>query len=154
MDTTETMCAVRTPDQERQAVIAEARTWLGTPWHHEARVKGAGVDCAMLLAEVYERAGIIEHVEVGHYPMDWHLHRDIERIVEIVEQYAHPTTDPHAGDVVLFKFGRTFSHGGILVGENSEIIHAVRNVGVILDEWQRVDALSQREMVFYTTWGK
>jgi hypothetical protein len=27
---------------ERRAVIAEAMTWKGTPWHHRARIKGAG----------------------------------------------------------------------------------------------------------------
>jgi cell wall-associated NlpC family hydrolase len=29
----------------REAVIAEARTWLGTPWHHQASLKGVGCDC-------------------------------------------------------------------------------------------------------------
>jgi len=31
-----------------QSLIDEARTWLGTPYHHQPRVKGVGVDCAML----------------------------------------------------------------------------------------------------------
>jgi cell wall-associated NlpC family hydrolase len=31
----------------RAAVVAEARSWLGTPFHHQGRVKAAGVDCAM-----------------------------------------------------------------------------------------------------------
>ena len=25
--------------------VAEAMTWLGTPHHHQGRVKGVGVDC-------------------------------------------------------------------------------------------------------------
>jgi hypothetical protein len=29
----------------RDAVIAEARSWLGTPWHHQASLKGVGCDC-------------------------------------------------------------------------------------------------------------
>jgi len=57
----------------RQAVIAEAVTWIGTPFHHAARVKGAGVDCLMLLAEVYERAGAAPHIEPPFYVPDWHM---------------------------------------------------------------------------------
>lgn len=33
--------------------VAEAITWLGTPYHHQGRVKGVGVDCGTLLCEVY-----------------------------------------------------------------------------------------------------
>ena len=57
----------------RQAVIAAAVTWIGTPFHHAARVKGAGVDCLMLLAEVYERAGVAPRVEPPFYVPDWHM---------------------------------------------------------------------------------
>jgi hypothetical protein len=70
---------------ERQAVVAEARAWLGTPWHHEARVKGAGVDCGQFLAAVFEACGLVEHVEVEPYPQDWALHRGEERFLKTVE---------------------------------------------------------------------
>lgn len=35
--------------------VAEALTWLGTPYHQQGRVKGVGVDCGTLLCEVYEK---------------------------------------------------------------------------------------------------
>src|SRR3954454_10152249 len=58
----------------RAAVVTEAETWIGTPFHHAARVKGAGVDCLMLLAEVYERAGITAgRINPPFYVPDWHL---------------------------------------------------------------------------------
>ena len=60
-------------DTERAAVVAEARQWLRTPYHHMGRVRGAGVDCATLLAEVYARAGMVEPVAIEFYPPDWHL---------------------------------------------------------------------------------
>jgi cell wall-associated NlpC family hydrolase len=66
----------------RRAVVAEAASWLRTPYHHMGRVKGGGVDCLMLLAEVYEAAGVIPHVEIPFYPPDWHLHRGVERYLE------------------------------------------------------------------------
>jgi hypothetical protein len=51
---------------------------MGTPYHHHARIKGVGVDCAQLLCGVYEAAGLVPHIETGHYPHDWHLHRGEE----------------------------------------------------------------------------
>ncbi len=67
---------------QRSVVIAEAETWLRTPYHHMGRVKGGGSDCLMLLAEVYEAAGVIPHIDVPFYPPDWNLHRDAERYLE------------------------------------------------------------------------
>ena len=64
---------------ERERVVAEAETWLRTPYHHMGRIKGGGTDCLMLLAEVYEASGVIPHVDVPFYPPDWNLHRDAER---------------------------------------------------------------------------
>jgi cell wall-associated NlpC family hydrolase len=69
-------------------VVAEARTWIGTKYHHMARVKGAGTDCLMLLAEVYEACGIIPHLDVPFYPADWNLHRNAELYLAGVMQHA------------------------------------------------------------------
>ena len=76
------------PDPRRLAVTEEAVGWLRTPYHHMARVKGVGADCLTLLAEVYEKAGVIPHVEIPFYPPDWNLHRDAERYLEGVMRYA------------------------------------------------------------------
>jgi cell wall-associated NlpC family hydrolase len=45
---------------QRAAVVAEAKTWIGTPYHHAADVKGHGVDCAMLLVRIYGDLGLVE----------------------------------------------------------------------------------------------
>lgn len=50
---------------QRAVVTAEAATWLRTPYHHMGRVKGGGTDCRMLLAGLYEAAGVIPHIEVA-----------------------------------------------------------------------------------------
>jgi cell wall-associated NlpC family hydrolase len=55
---------------QRQRVVTEAETWLRTPYHHMGRIKGGGTDCLMLLAEVYEAAGVIRHLDVPFYPPD------------------------------------------------------------------------------------
>lgn len=98
----------------RNSVLTEAQTWLGTKWHHQARIKGVGVDCAMYLCAVYEAVGLTPHIDPRPYPADWHFHRDDERFLEWLKQYGRSVKKPLPGDVAVFKFGRTFSHGAIV----------------------------------------
>ena len=119
------------PVAEREAtararVVAEALGWLGTPYHHHGRVRGVGVDCGMLLAEVYERAGVVGRVDAGGYSPQWHLHRGEEVYEAFMSAYAHRVQTPavpQPGDIATFKFGRCFSHGGIFV-EPDLLVHA------------------------------
>jgi cell wall-associated NlpC family hydrolase len=118
-------------DSRRLAVIEEARGWLRTPYHHMGRVKGAGTDCLMLLAEVYERANVVPHIDVPFYPPDWNLHRDAERYLLGVTSYAREIAEPpQTGDVAVFKFGRCFAHGAIVVAW-PRLIHAWHSTGVV-----------------------
>lgn len=100
---------------KRDEVIAEAITWLGTPYHHQGTVKGAGVDCGQLLIEVFHAVGLVDKHDAGYYPSDWHFHRSEERYLMAVQKYAKPTETPQKGDIALFKFGRCISHGAIIV---------------------------------------
>ena len=75
-------------DPRRAAVIAEARAWWRTPYHHMGRSRGVGVDCLTLLAEVYEAAGVIPHIDIPFYPPDWNLHRSEERYMRGLLEYA------------------------------------------------------------------
>src|SRR5256714_15301219 len=95
---------------QRRRVVAEAETWLQTPYHHMGRIKGGGTDCLMLLAEVYEAAGVIPHVDVPFYPPDWNLHRDAERYLQGLMRYAHEIGGaPQSGDGAGFQFCRCFA---------------------------------------------
>jgi len=116
---------------KRVAVTRKAETWLGTPYHHMGRVKGAGTDCLMMLAEVYEEAGVVPHIEVPFYSPDWHLHRDAERYLEGIMGYAREIPGPpQPGDVAVFRVGCCYAHGAIVV-EWPRIIHAQGAVEVI-----------------------
>jgi cell wall-associated NlpC family hydrolase len=116
---------------QRSLVIAEAETWLRTPYHHMGRIKAGGTDCLMLLAEVYKAAGVLRHIDVPFYPPDWNLHRDAERYLEGVVRYAREIEGPpKRGDVAVFKFGRCFAHGAIVVSW-PRLIHAWHDAGVV-----------------------
>jgi cell wall-associated NlpC family hydrolase len=43
----------------RSDVVAAARGWLGTPFHHQARLKDVGVDCAGLLIGVARELDLV-----------------------------------------------------------------------------------------------
>lgn len=110
--------------EERRAVVEEARSWIQTPYHHRASIKGAGVDCAMLLVAVFTGLGLVEPFEVPYYPRDWHLHRSEELFLNIVSRYADEHAGPALpGDIALWRIGRTLSHGGIVI-DWPTVIHA------------------------------
>lgn len=108
---------------ERQRILTAAVSWLRTPWHHRAQVKGAGVDCAQFPAAVYRDAGLIGEVDTGEYPPDWMMHRSEERFLEVVQRYADPVEAPLPGDLAVYMVGHCFSHGAIVI-DWPRIIHA------------------------------
>lgn len=124
-------------DTQRAAVVAEALTWINTPYHHHARVKGVGVDCAQLLCAVYEACGVVPHIDPGNYAHDWHLHRGEEVFIGWLENVGAREVQaperPMPGDVALFRYGRAYSHGGIVVESRVEltVVHAYLMRGVI-----------------------
>lgn len=137
---------------ERQAVIAEALTWLKTPYHHAARVKGAGVDCVQILIAVYQACGLVGEVDTGEYVSDWMLHQSDEIYLEGIMKYAHPVEVPLPGDIALYKFGRTVSHAAIVI-EWPLIIHAHRPEKMVtLGEGDK-GQLADRLHGFFSVWG-
>lgn len=50
--------SLRKPSRKTRADLLEvARSWMGTPFHHQQRKRGVGVDCAGLLVEVARECG-------------------------------------------------------------------------------------------------
>lgn len=128
--------------ETRARIVAEARRWLGTPYHHAADVLGAGIDCGMILVRVFVDAGLVAPFDPRPYPADFMLHRDEERYLEIIRSLASHEYDPRevsppAGDVVVWKQGRTFSHGAIVTGAPGTasgwpyVLHAYSPAGMV-----------------------
>lgn len=115
-----------------ERIITEAESWVGTRYEHQQRVRGHGVDCAQLLCAVYEDAGQIEHIEPA-YATQWFQHSGEERYVEWLMKFADEITAEEArpGDVIVWKFGRSFSHGGIITVPGW-VVHAPQREGVCL----------------------
>lgn len=132
---------------QRADVVREARRWINTPYHDQADVLGAGVDCGMHLVRVFVDLGLVPAFDPRPYPADWMMHRDDERYLDVVRSLASrefdPTvTPPQGGDVVVWKHGRTFSHGAIVTGEPRSqvptgwpwVVHALIDAGRVIEE--------------------
>lgn len=141
---------------QRNAVVAEARSWIGTPYHHEGGVKAAGVDCGMLLVRVFVDTGFAEPFDPRPYPPDWHLHRSEQRYLGFVFDHAHEVTEPQPGDVAVMQWGRCYSHGGIVTrADPLTIVHAYSSAGMVIEEPIAANprlADPQRKTRFFTLW--
>ena len=118
----------------RDQIISTAMGWLGTPYHHHARIKGVGVDCVQFLIAVYAECDLLPPVETGYYAQDWHLHKSGEIYLDGIKKNAVETLSIQTGDIALFTFGRCVSHAGIFLKQPEKIIHAFAGQGVIISD--------------------
>lgn len=143
---------------QRAAVVAEARKWLGTPYHNCADVKGVGVDCGMLLVRVFVDTGLVPPFDPRPYPADWHLHRSEERYLGFVFDRGSEVEAPQPGDVLVLRIGRCYSHGGIVtLPKPLTIVHAYFQARRVLEEDvthnSRLSAAARKPR-FFSFWAK
>ncbi|OWU85317.1 peptidase [Oceanicola sp. 22II-s10i] len=119
------------------AVVAAARGWIGTPYVHQASVRGAGADCLGLLRGVWREVLGAEPETVPAYTRDWSEPGGEERLWDAALRHlARKTLDAEAeGDVLLFRMreGAVAKHLGIAaqVGAGATFLHAYSGHGVV-----------------------
>lgn len=118
-------------------VLALARSWLGTPYRHQASCKGAGTDCLGLLRGIWREIHGVEPRQVPAYTADWAEPTGQEVLMEAARDILRPVAMAEAmpGDVLLFRMrpGAVAKHLGILsqTGPAAEFIHAYSGHGVV-----------------------
>lgn len=127
--------------------MAEARLWLGTPYLHQASVKGAGTDCLGLLRGVWRALYGAEPENVPPYTEDWAEPSRREVLMEAADRWLKrkPLSHPEIGDVLLFRMrdGSIAKHLGIQsdLGATPRFVHSYTGHGVIESSlslpWQR-----------------
>lgn len=140
--------------EARETVLSEANSWIGTPFHYEACVKKVGVSCGAFLIACYQAAGIRMPVELPHFPRDWAFHTREERFLDIVETWGQRILFPFPGDTVMFQFGWTYSHAGIVI-EWPIVIHAMEHSGVVTVD-ASLDPMLKRSLkpaIFLSPWN-
>jgi len=96
----------------RAQVVAEARSWLGTPWVHQHQTKGVAVDCAQHLIAVAQACGFVSPVlkvqDYGREPNG--------TILKLCSEHMDPIrqSDMLPGDVVVVMVEHQPQHLGIV----------------------------------------
>jgi hypothetical protein len=151
---------------ERQRVVIVARSWIGTPYRHGARIKQIAADCTFF-ARVYEEAGLVPEVPIECYSSQAHLHRASGQYLLHIRKYAHEVDKGRVrpGDIAMFHIARDFSHGGVINAhgwpevpfEQAEgwpwIIHGDMGAGVVYEvRGDQAHLAMAREVKFFSLW--
>lgn len=128
----------------RDAIVEEARRWIGTPFRHQASVQGLGCDCLGLVRGVW-RACLGEEPEpTPGYSADWAIATREERLAGAGFRHfgqVDPSRAEH-GDILIFRWRRDLpaSHLAI-VSDASRVIHAHEGACVaeihLPESWRR-----------------
>lgn len=119
-------------------IVARARSWIGTPYEHQASCRGAGTDCLGLLRGLWRERYSDEPEVVPAYTPDWSEASGEEQLLQAAARHLIPigfgTQQP--GDVLVMRMrdGGVAKHVGILAFSASgfpTIIHAYSGHGVV-----------------------
>jgi len=142
----------------RGAAAAIARGWLGTPYRHQASVKGEGADCLGLLRGVWRELVGAEPEPVPPYRPDWAEVGGEETLLAAARRWLVeiPAGQAAVGDVLLFRMapGCAVKHCAILSavdGAEPRMIHAYWGRAVVeswMGPWWR------RRLAAAFTWPK
>lgn len=119
----------------REKIVAKARECLGTPFHHQGRVPGVGIDCIGLLVEASQSLPVPleDRINYGRYPDGKTLMAALVKQLDEIE-----IKDAQKGDILIFRFRRWPTHVGIKTDKG--VIHTWTTVGKVvehnLDKWQ------------------
>jgi cell wall-associated NlpC family hydrolase len=123
--------------EQREAIVKEAKEWVGTKYRPYSRLKGAGCDCAQFIAGVYENTGHIstEDLRINIpqvYSVNAGQHIETTEYVDKLSQYMReiPESEVKPGDVVMYKLDKAFAHSAIVIEWPTFIIHALARHGV------------------------
>lgn len=127
----------------RGAIVAAARAWIGTPYRHQASLRGAGCDCLGLVRGLWREFYGAEPEPVPPYAADWAEASGREAMMAAGERHlvAVALVDRRPGDVVLFRWRADLpaKHAGILT-DAGHIVHAYEGCAVVespLGPWWR-----------------
>lgn len=117
------------------AIVQAARDWIGTPYVHQASVKGAGTDCLGLVRGIWREFHGVEPEVLPAYTPDWGEVGGIELLLGGAGRLLRPAPDEEPGDVLVFRMraGAIAKHMGILAqtGKQASFVHAYDRHGVV-----------------------
>lgn len=129
------------------AIVASARAWIGTPYVHQASIKGVGCDCLGLLRGVWREVMGPEPEAMQPYSPDWADATGEETLYAVLKRHLGEIAcaDLAPGDVAVFRVVRhgPAKHCGIVGEKNGAftLIHTRQNKRVSEEpfsaQWRR-----------------
>ena len=114
-------------------IVTEARSWIGTPYRHQASLKGIGCDCLGLLRGVWRGVLGQEPELPPPYSPDW-AEAGADTLVAAARRYLTEIDrrDLAPGDVLLFRWRDTLpaKHCAVVASPGS-MIHAHEGASVV-----------------------
>jgi NlpC/P60 family putative phage cell wall peptidase len=111
----------------RDEIVRAARRYIGTPYHHQAALAGAGCDCLGLIRGVWRDLYGTEPEQPPPYTPGWGETGAIEHMLEAAHRHlvSLPIPDADLGDVMIFRLrhGLIAKHAAILTSRTT-MIHA------------------------------
>lgn len=111
----------------QEQILTEARSWIGTPYRHQASVKGAGTDCLGLVRGIWRAVYQAEPEAPPPYTPDWAEALGQDTLLEAAQRHMTERAigDARPGDLILFRMGlgTPAKHAAIMSGQDT-IIHA------------------------------
>ncbi|MFD1511011.1 peptidase [Lacimonas salitolerans] len=130
----DTITASQPRSADPSEVIATARSWLHTPYHDQASLKGVGCDCLGLARGVWREVVGHEPFPIPPYSRDWGESGPREVLADGARRMMielEPAMAP-PGALILFRMmpRAIAKHVGILTAPD-RFIHAYERLGVI-----------------------
>ncbi|MCL4766433.1 MAG: C40 family peptidase [Hyphomicrobiaceae bacterium] len=117
----------------RADVVRQARTWIGTPYHHQASLAGVGTDCVGLVRGVWRALYGREPAAPPPYTRDWAEASGRETLLDAAGRHLVEVNraDPQPGDVLVFRHRPSLpaKHAAILATA-ATMIHATEGAPV------------------------
>ncbi|WP_417691554.1 NlpC/P60 family protein [Roseibium sp.] len=100
------MSPLKIENELHSQIVAAARSWIGTPYVHQAATKGAGCDCLGLVRGVWREVMGSEPETPPPYTRDWAERKREETLRDAASRHMDPVPIDQAGpgDVLLFAF--------------------------------------------------
>ena len=125
-----------------ERIVAEARSWIGTPYRHQASLKGIGCDCLGLLRGVGREVVGSEPEAPPPYSQDW-AEAGADALVAAARRFLceRERSAFAAGDVLLFRWrpGLPAKHCAIATSRDT-MVHAHDGASVVevaIGSWWR-----------------
>ncbi|RFC68752.1 MULTISPECIES: NlpC/P60 family protein [Mesorhizobium] len=123
-------------------IIAEALSWEGTPYRHQACRKHVGCDCLGLVRGVWREVYGCEAEIPDAYAPDWAEAGGEEALIDAARRHCIERDAPEPGDLILFRWRPNLpaKHAGILVAHD-RFIHAYQGnavtVSSLVPQWRQ-----------------